>query len=203
MSDHLDDTKHAGKEGETAADALLSESTRIVALDAETGKEIWVHEGLSGITSKGINYWQSADGKDRRLIFAVDSFLQEIDARTGKSIMSFGDNGIIGVVMANDKGAGEWELDNFLLSCRVIGRTVETAILATIIENARAAGARKIGGWFIPTKKNAPARDFYSQHRFTKVLEDGGKQRWEMDLTRTTVEAPPWVNRLMTSEASA
>src|SRR5262245_58129692 len=69
-------------------------ASALVALDAATGKEVWVHEGLSGITSKGINYWQSADGKDRRLIFAVDSFLQEIDARTGKSIMSFGDNGI-------------------------------------------------------------------------------------------------------------
>ena len=69
-------------------------ASSVVALDAATGKEVWVHEGLNGITSKGINYWQSADGKDRRLIFAVDSFLQEIDARTGKSIMSFGDNGI-------------------------------------------------------------------------------------------------------------
>ena len=67
----------------------------LVALDATTGKEIWVHEGLNGITSKGINYWESEDGKDRRLIFAVDSFLQQIDARTGKSIMTFGDNGIV------------------------------------------------------------------------------------------------------------
>jgi len=70
-------------------------ASSLVALDAATGKELWVHEGLNGITSKGINYWQSADGKDRRLIFAVDSFLQEIDARTGKSIMSFGENGIV------------------------------------------------------------------------------------------------------------
>jgi quinoprotein glucose dehydrogenase len=67
----------------------------LVALDATTGKELWVHDGLSGITSKGINYWESPDGKDRRLIFAVDSFLQAIDARTGKSILTFGKNGIV------------------------------------------------------------------------------------------------------------
>ena len=67
----------------------------LVALDATTGKEIWIHEGLNGMTSKGINFWQSADGKDRRLIFAVNSFLQAIDARTGKSILSFGQNGIV------------------------------------------------------------------------------------------------------------
>ena len=66
----------------------------LVALDATTGKELWVHEGLNGITSKGINYWETPDGKDRRLIFAIDSFLQQIDARTGKSILSFGDNGV-------------------------------------------------------------------------------------------------------------
>jgi len=70
-------------------------ASALVALDATTGKEIWVHEGLSGITSKGINYWESADGKDRRLIFAVDSFLQQVDARTGKSIPTFGNNGIV------------------------------------------------------------------------------------------------------------
>ena len=70
-------------------------ASALVALDPATGKEIWVHEGLNGITSKGINYWESADGKDRRLIFAVDSFLQEIDARTGKTIPTFGENGIV------------------------------------------------------------------------------------------------------------
>jgi len=70
-------------------------ATSLVALDATTGKEVWIHEGLNGITSKGINYWESADGKDRRLIFAIDSFLQEIDANTGKSIMTFGKGGLV------------------------------------------------------------------------------------------------------------
>ena len=53
----------------------------IVALDPTTGKEVWVHDGLNGITSKGINYWESEDGKDRRLIFSIQSFLQQIDAQ--------------------------------------------------------------------------------------------------------------------------
>src|SRR5204863_6501521 len=43
----------------------------IVALDAKTGKLLWVHDGLNGMTARGMNYWESKDGKDRRLIFAV------------------------------------------------------------------------------------------------------------------------------------
>ena len=70
-------------------------NTSIVALDATTGKEIWIHDGLSGINGKGMNYWESEDGKDRRLIFSVNSFLQEIDAATGKTIPTFGVNGIV------------------------------------------------------------------------------------------------------------
>jgi quinoprotein glucose dehydrogenase len=67
----------------------------LIALDATTGKEIWIHENLNGINSKGINYWESEDGNDRRLIFSVQSFLQEIDARTGKTIPTFGVDGIV------------------------------------------------------------------------------------------------------------
>jgi quinoprotein glucose dehydrogenase len=67
----------------------------LIALDATTGKEIWIHEELTGINSKGINYWESEDGSDRRLIFAVSSFLQAIDATTGKSIPTFGVDGIV------------------------------------------------------------------------------------------------------------
>ena len=73
----------------------LGRGNSLIALDATTGKEIWIHEGLAGINSRGVNYWQSEDGKDRRLLFSINSFLQEIDARTGKSILTFGENGIV------------------------------------------------------------------------------------------------------------
>ena len=67
----------------------------LVALDATTGKELWVRERMTGMTSRGMNYWQSADGHDARLVFAMNSLLQELDARTGKSVMSFGTNGVV------------------------------------------------------------------------------------------------------------
>jgi quinoprotein glucose dehydrogenase len=67
----------------------------LIALDASTGKEIWIHEGLNGMTSRGINYWQSDDGKERRLLFSINNFLQAIDARTGLSIPTFGLDGTV------------------------------------------------------------------------------------------------------------
>ena len=67
----------------------------LIALDATTGKEIWIHDDLRGITARGLNYWASKDGKDRRLIFSINSYLQEIDATTGKTIASFGKDGAV------------------------------------------------------------------------------------------------------------
>jgi quinoprotein glucose dehydrogenase len=67
----------------------------LIALDAATGKEIWIHEGLNGLPARGINYWQSEDGKQKRLIFWINSFLQAIDATTGKSIPTFGIDGTV------------------------------------------------------------------------------------------------------------
>jgi quinoprotein glucose dehydrogenase len=70
-------------------------SGSLVAVDATTGRELWIRENMAGMTSRGMNYWESADGRDRRLIFAMDSLLQQLDATTGRSITSFGTNGVV------------------------------------------------------------------------------------------------------------
>ncbi len=75
---------------------VLAHNNSIAALDAATGKELWIHPTdpkTTLITNRGINYWESSDRSDRRLIFAADNFLEEIDVRTGKSISGFGENG--------------------------------------------------------------------------------------------------------------
>ena len=74
---------------------VLARDSSLVALDASTGKEIWIHENLPGLSSRGIAYWESKDRRDRRLIFAINNHLQEIDARTGKSILTFGAKGLV------------------------------------------------------------------------------------------------------------
>jgi quinoprotein glucose dehydrogenase len=77
---------------------VLAKNNSIVALDASTGKEIWTHASgpeIKIITNRGINYWESKDRSDRRLLFASNHFLRAIDARTGKSISTFGIDGAV------------------------------------------------------------------------------------------------------------
>lgn len=115
----------------------------------------------------------------------------------------FGDNGLVGVAISRlvqePDGSGQrttCEIDSFLLSCRVIGRTVETAFLAALVEEARARGATRLRGWFVPSKKNAPAKEFLASQGFTKVADVDGTQTWEFDLLGSTIEFPRWIKRL-------
>jgi quinoprotein glucose dehydrogenase len=73
---------------------VMGKSNSIVALNAAAGKELWSHANSAGvITTRGINYWESADKTDRRLLYANSNNLLAIDARTGQTIASFGNNG--------------------------------------------------------------------------------------------------------------
>lgn len=74
---------------------VLARGNSLVALDARTGKEIWIHAHLPGIATRGINFWESKDHKDQRLIFQINHYIEEINAQTGKSILSFGKNGLV------------------------------------------------------------------------------------------------------------
>jgi quinoprotein glucose dehydrogenase len=72
---------------------VLARNNSLVAVDATTGKEIWIHSNLNGIIARGINFWQSKDKTQKRLIIFLNNTMQAIDANTGKSIMDFGESG--------------------------------------------------------------------------------------------------------------
>lgn len=74
---------------------VLAKDNSLIALDARTGEEIWIHAHLRGIARRGLNYWESKDGRDKRLLFQMNDYLQAIDAETGESIMNFGDGGLV------------------------------------------------------------------------------------------------------------
>ncbi len=75
---------------------VLAKNNAVVALDAATGKELWTHENPRGrITTRGLNYWESRDRSERRLLYSLESHLQALDAGTGKQIDGFGVNGSV------------------------------------------------------------------------------------------------------------
>jgi FkbH-like protein len=104
----------------------------------------------------------------------------------------FGDHGLVGVAITRDEGA-TCQVDTFLLSCRVIGRSVETTLLAHIARNAVSRGCKLLQGWFLPTKKNAPAIEFYRQHGFEIAAQNEGASLWSLDLTRRVIDSPEWI----------
>jgi FkbH-like protein len=81
-------------------------------------------------------------------------------------------------VMILEPQAERLHIDSFLLSCRILGRTLETAALGFACERARARGASKLSAEIIETERNTPVRDVYKRHGFT---EHGGG-RFELAL---------------------
>lgn len=102
----------------------------------------------------------------------------------------FGDNGVICIVICSIH-ADEWHLDTWLMSCRVLNRKVEEAVCNRITEAARAAGARRIVGLYLPTPRNDMVADLYPRLGFTPVDAPEGEQRWALALEgHTPFEVP-------------
>ncbi len=93
----------------------------------------------------------------------------------------FGDYGIVGLAMFHPSEA---RLDNFLLSCRVLGRGIENVFLAHIFREAKKDGVMKLAAEFIPTKKNKPAEKFLPEAGFLIVKKDGTAELYEYDLSK-------------------
>jgi FkbH-like protein len=125
----------------------------------------------------------------------VRQFREDRDAIVYSMAISdkFGDEGVVGVAIVKTKD-DDWWVDSFLMSCRVIGRSAETALLARIVTDARAANAKRIIGEYIPTKKNPPAADLYEKHGFEPSAETANNGiTWVLDLETDTVEVPDWI----------
>lgn len=94
----------------------------------------------------------------------------------------FGDNGMISVVMF-DRGVDEWLCESWLMSCRVLGRRVEEAVLAHVAQAAKAAGAARLIGEYLPTAKNVIVERHFEKLGFAPAGDlPGGGTRWMLDL---------------------
>ena len=109
----------------------------------------------------------------------------------------FGDNGLVAAAVLVPEPAGPlaaWRIDTFLMSCRVIGRGVETALLALVERLVHSRGGQLLVGEFLPTAKNQPAASFLPDHGFSPVND----HLWHLLLEQPralpeyfTIESPP------------
>jgi FkbH-like protein len=105
----------------------------------------------------------------------------------------FGDNGFVGLMLGQLK-EGLLDIDTFLLSCRVIGRTIETAMLAYLCQEARQRGLQEIAGRIVNSAKNTPVRDVFERHGFQKVSTGSAEESsWRLHLNCDSVRCPDWL----------
>jgi FkbH-like protein len=126
-----------------------------------------------------------------------ETHIAELEADQGSETLQirltdiFGDNGMISVVICRTHGHS-WEIDTWLMSCRVLGRGVEQATLNIVAERASASGAAELLGRFIPTPKNGIVKDHYEKLGFIKVRElENGETEWKMSLANYAPRTVP------------
>ena len=100
----------------------------------------------------------------------------------GKLEDRFGDNGVVSVVIGRIQG-NELHIELWLMSCRVLKREMEHAMMDELVERCRRVGIDRICGYYYPTAKNGMVKDFYGLQGFDKVSEDGqGNTVWLYEL---------------------
>ena len=105
--------------------------------------------------------------------------------RYGKLEDKFGDNGVVSVVIGRkDKSEKALHLELWLMSCRVLKRDMEYAMMDSIVLACRECGIDTIFGYYYPTAKNAMVKEFYAAMGFTRIQEDeDGSTAWRFDIS--------------------
>jgi FkbH-like protein len=103
----------------------------------------------------------------------------------------FGKLGVVGAAIIR-RESSVWELDTFLMSCRALGRGAEEWFLSELCSEAETAGA-KLRGEFIPSAKNAPARQFLERLRVPLTGDGGPNCRFE--ISAGAIDSPSWIAR--------
>jgi len=93
----------------------------------------------------------------------------------------FGDYGVTGLAIINNQ-PNYWEIDTFLLSCRVLGKRVEEQFLNFLLNELKNQDNKKIVGYYEPTAKNIQVKNFYQLFNFIKIKTIDKSDVWEYDL---------------------
>ena len=108
----------------------------------------------------------------------------------GKLVDKFGDNGVVTVVAGQSEGE-TLHLRLWLMSCRVLKRGMEDAMMDAVVADAAARGIKTIRGYYYPTAKNGMVKEFYAGMGFAKTAEDAdGNTTWELAVEGYTPRHP-------------
>ena len=110
-----------------------------------------------------------------------------------------GDHGIV-AACAVSIDADTASIRSFVMSCRVIARTIETAFLGAIVSHLQSRGIVRIEGEYRPSAKNAVVKDFYRQNGFVPHSGDAGDaETWVWTAGTSAVPSTPYVNAIWSS----
>jgi FkbH-like protein len=124
----------------------------------------------------------------RMLAEAPDSLVMWLRLRD-----RFSDDGIVGVLILRQRDTQSWMIDTFLMSCRVIGRTVENAFLGCVCQVMKRHGACEVIGEYVPTKKNNVVVNFYRDLGFEPIESHQGTTHWRLPLNEKPIPIPEWI----------
>lgn len=101
----------------------------------------------------------------------------------GKLEDKFGDNGVVSVVIGHKKGEALY-IDLWIMSCRVLKRDMEYAMMDRLVEECQKAGIGTVMGYYYPTAKNKMVENFYALQGFAKIEEDeAGNTVWKYEIS--------------------
>lgn len=104
---------------------------------------------------------------------------------------TFGDNGMISVIICRREGR-TWDVDTWLMSCRVLGRKVERAVLQEITRQAREQGIEQLKGTYRPTERNKLVENHYADLGFSLVARGAdGSTSWALNVADVEEMALP------------
>jgi FkbH-like protein len=105
----------------------------------------------------------------------------------------FGDFGLIGVIIANSIDDQSWDIDTWLMSCRVLGRKVEWSMLDALVAAAAKHNVSHLSATYIPTPKNAMVADHFDTLGFSRISVSGdGVVRYRLSLSNHTTPKLPF-----------
>ena len=168
---------------EQAAFADYEEYLKALAMKAEIGPFTAVYMArIAQLTNKSNQFNLTTRRYSQPEIEAVAADPAYITLY-GKLEDKFGDNGVISVVIGH-RQEQVLHMDLWIMSCRVLKRDMEFAMMDTLAERCMEAGITEIRGYYYPTAKNAMVKEFYSRQGFDKIEEDAaGNTTWRLVLT--------------------